>query len=359
MKRETALTWSWLNILNKKRYDALIDVYRDMETALGHVNEELLKSLGCREDTIYRVLNRLEEFDPAAYEKELEKRGIEFLDLEDPSYPDKLSAIPDQPVFLYYKGSLDILDQLCLACVGKREMSSYGKRVVEEFVPALVQAEIVTVSGLALGVDAQVASETLDAGGVTVAVVGQGLATIYPKSNTALAERIVEGGGLILSEFPLDQTPDKFTFPARNRIIAGLSVGTIVMEAGEGSGALITADLALDYGRDVFAVPGQIFDENFRGCHEIIAKGQAKLVSSPQDVLAEIGVIAPKNSVSSFIPKTELEEILFKVLTTMPQSVSDLVDHSAMNAGAVNTTLTMLELAGAAKNVGNGMWVRM
>jgi len=358
MMRETALTWSWINMLTKKRYDALVDVYGDLDAALGHVNEELLKSLGCREDTILRTLNRLEEFDVSSYEQELKKRELEFLDIEDPAYPEALSTLPDPPIFLYYKGSLEILDQPCIACVGTREMSSYGKRVVEEFIPAFLRAGLVTVSGLALGIDAHVASETVMAGGKTVAVLGHGLAEIYPKSNSALAERIVNKGGLLLSEFPLDQTPDKYTFPSRNRIIAGLSLGTIIFEAGEGSGALITADLALDYGRDVFAVPGQIFDEHFVGCHQIISKGHAKLVSGPSEVLIELGVVASEKSESSFVPKSELEDALFKTLTTMPQSVSVLVDRSRLDAGKVNTTLTMLELSGAAKNVGNGMWVR-
>jgi len=166
-----------------------------------------------------------------------------------------------------------------------------------------------------------------------------------------------DGTDLTISFF--DQKPDKYTFPSRNRIIAGLSLGTIVFEAGDRSGALITADLALDYGRDVFAVPGQIFDEHFVGCHQIIAKGHAKLVSNPQEVLSDLGVVVSEKSESSFVAKTELEDTLFKTLTTMPQSVGDLVERSSLNAGNVNTTLTMLELSGAAKNVGNGMWVRL
>ncbi|MBU0766522.1 DNA-processing protein DprA [Patescibacteria group bacterium] len=359
MTRKTALTWSWLNVLTKKRYDALTGVYGDMDTALGHVNEELLKGLGCREDTILKTLNRLEEFEVEAYEKELKKRGLEFLDIEDLAYPESLSTLPDPPVFLYYKGSLEILDQPCIACVGTREMSSYGKRIVEAFVPAFVRAGMVTVSGLAMGIDAHVAYETILAGGKTVAALGHGLAQIYPKSNAALAQRIVDNGGLLLSEFPLDQSPDKYTFPSRNRIIAGLSLGTVVFEAGKGSGALITADLALDYGRDVFVVPGQIFDEHFEGCHQILAKGHAKLVSGPSEVLVELGVVVSEKSQSQFVPKNDLEDSLFKILTTMPQSVGNLVDHSRLDAGKVNTTLTMLELAGAAKNVGNGMWVRV
>jgi len=357
MNRETALTWSWLNVLTKKRYDVLQDVYGDLDAALEHISEELLKSLGCREETIFKTLNRLEEFDAESYEKELKKRDIAFLSIEDACYPETLNNVPDQPIFLYYQGDLEILDQPCLALVGTRVMSGYGKRVVEEFVPPLISAGVVTVSGLAHGIDAHVASETLAAGGKTVAVLGHGMAAIYPKSNAKLARNIVESGGLLLSEFPLDSAPDKYTFPARNRIIAGLSLGTIVLEAGEGSGALITADLALDYGREVFAVPGQIFDPNYDGCHREIARGHAKLVTSPVEVLQEVGIIAPESQ-KVYKPQSEEEGAVYESLTTMPQSVGDLSDRSKLSVGALNSTLTVLELQGAAKKVDQGCWVR-
>ncbi|MBU1124262.1 DNA-processing protein DprA [Patescibacteria group bacterium] len=358
MLRSTALTWSWLNILTKKRYDALSQVYADMEEAMEHLDENMLKELGCREETMMIAMNRLEEFDSDAYEKELEKRGIKFLSIEDPDYPNSLKSLPDPPLFLYYKGSLDILNQPCIACVGTREMSSYGKRVVEEFVPSFVRSGMTVVSGLALGIDSQVAQSAINGGGKTVACLGHGLSTIFPKSNSRLAEEIVENGGLILSEFPLDQPTSKYTFPSRNRIIAGLSLGTVVIEAGEGSGALITADLALDYGREVFAVPGQIFDKNYIGCHQILTKGHAKLVTSPTDVLEEIGIVASEKTQISYEPADELEKVVISILSTMPQSVTDLVERSKLSAGDLNTKLTMLELAGAAKNVGGGMWVR-
>ncbi|MFA7682384.1 MAG: DNA-processing protein DprA, partial [Candidatus Peribacteraceae bacterium] len=238
MTRENTLVWSWLGVLTKKRYDVLQDVYGNLDEALGHMSEELLKSLGCREETVWKTLNRLEEFDPSAYDQELKKRDLHLLSIEDASYPEALRTLPDPPVFLMYRGDLTILSQPCIALVGTRNMSSYGKRVVEEFVPAFVSAGMVTVSGLALGIDTYVAQQTIALSGRTVAVLGHGMAQIFPRSNARLAEQIVENGGLLLSEFPLDSAPDKYTFPARNRIIAGLSLGTVVLEAGEGSGAL-------------------------------------------------------------------------------------------------------------------------
>ena len=359
MQRNTALTWSWLNVLSKKRYDALLEKFGDLDEALENINAVLLKELACKADTVEWALEKLETFDPNAYEKELSELELSFITIEDEKYPKSLREIPDAPVFLYYKGSLGILDKPCIACVGTREMSAYGKRVVEEFIPTLVRSGVTTVSGLALGIDAKVASETLSNQGNTVAVLGHGLGEIYPKFNRKLSEDIVESGGLIISEFPLDQAPEKFTFPARNRIIAGLSLGTIVFEAGKGSGALITSDLALDYNRDVFIVPGQIFDKNFAGCNQAITEGKGKSVSSAKEVLEELGMIASNKPQIHFIPENEIQGVIFEALTGMPQSVDDLMEKSALQSSVINATLTVLELRGIVKKAGGGLWVRI
>ncbi|MCA9370403.1 MAG: DNA-processing protein DprA [Candidatus Peregrinibacteria bacterium] len=362
MQQSTALIWSYLNILTKKRYDVLLQQYNSLDGALESLSPEMLRALGCKEETMMTALNRLDDLQNASdYEQELARRGITLISIEDAAYPTMLRTIPDPPIFLYYKGSLEILNQPCIGCVGRREMSEYGKRVVAEFIPAFVRAGMVTVSGLALGIDTEVARETLHAGGKTVAIVGHGLADIYPSSNRPLVKQIIESGGLILSEYPLDMPGDKYTFPARNRIIAGLSSGTIVLEAGEGSGSLITADLALEYGRDVFAVPGQIFDPGYAGSHRFISQAKAKLVSEPQEVLNDLGIVSfateGKKTARTF--NDAHEQALYTMLTTMPQSVSDLVERAQLDAAVITAKLTMLELSGAAKNTGNGLWVRL
>ncbi|MDP6561898.1 MAG: DNA-processing protein DprA [Candidatus Peribacteraceae bacterium] len=363
MNTDTALIFSWLNVLNIKRFNALKEKFGSLDEALGHIDQDLLKNLGCQEETIFGALNRMDECDPGSYQAELTKRSISLITIEDAEYPARLKQIADPPVFLYYKGSLDILSEPTIACVGKREMSTYGLRVVDQFIPAFINGGVVTVSGLATGIDAAVAKESIRSNGKTVAVVGHGLADIYPAANRGLAKEIIENGGLILSEFPLDHPADKYTFPARNRIIAGLSLGTVVLEAGEGSGACITAELALDYGRDVFAVPGQIFDAHYSGCHQLIARGQAKLAQSPEDVMTEIGIVTSVEtrhgaSLQKYNPVDSDEEIIMQVLTTMPQSTSDLVEKAQLDMAVINAKLTMLELNGVVKNVGNGMWVR-
>ncbi|MBI3619082.1 DNA-protecting protein DprA [Candidatus Peregrinibacteria bacterium] len=353
------LLWSYLNVLTRERYEALVQVYGSLEDARRHVGEEMLKGLGCRQETVEKTLVRLEDFDEERYAAELAKREIDLLSLADDRYPKSLREIGDPPVFLHIHGDLSILDQPCVALVGTRGITPYGRRIVETFVPPLVQAGVITVSGLAHGIDGAVAGETIKTRGKTVAVLGHGLGTMYPRTHEKLAHQIRETGGLLLSEFPLDFPPDTYTFPSRNRIIAGLSLATIVLEAPRESGALITADLALQYGRDVFAVPGQIFDANFRGCHDLIARAHAKLVTDPADVLQEIGIIVPEARTSpAYIPQSDDEEALLKVLTTMPQRLDELVERSGIPAARINAALTLLELAGVVKNVGSGMWVR-
>ena len=359
MTEETALTWSWLNVLTKARYEVLREVYGDLEQALCHLSPELLRSLGCREDTALGALVRREEFQISSYREELRRRDVRFLSIDDGIYPSLLREIPDAPVFLYAKGDTSLLSAPCIGMVGTRAMTPYGKSVTQAFVPTIVRAGVITVSGLAEGIDGEVARETIAASGKTVAVLGHGLSMIYPPSHRRLAEEIVKGGGLLLSEYPLDTTPTAYTFPARNRIIAGLSLGTVVLEAPKESGSLITAKLALDYGREVFAVPGPIFEETFQGCHALIAKGEARITSSPEEVLKECRIVTPEGGESSsYVPKSPDEERLLTILSSMPQPMDAIVEKSGLEPPKASAALTMMELAGAARNIGNGQWVK-
>jgi DNA processing protein len=326
---------------------------------LKEFTPQMLRELGAKQDTVEATFVRLEEFDANLYLQEMAKHDVQLISIEDEQYPSVLKEIGDPPVFLSYRGDLSLLKEPMIGCVGTREMSAYGQRVVRDFIPTFVRSGFVTVSGLALGVDAEVATETLHAQGRTIAALGNGLASIYPPSNKKLAEKIVQSGGLLLSEFALDMPAGKFTFPARNRIIAGLSKGTVVFEAPQQSGSIITADLALEYGRDVFAVPGQIFDPNFAGCHALIASGRAKLVTCASDVLQELGaVVSPQSSAKPFEASSPDEASVMGALTAMPQPVDALVEKTKISIPLVSAALTMLELQGAAKKVGAGEWVR-
>lgn len=359
MHSDTAIIWWWLNVLNRRRYDQLLSVFPDLDTALEHADAPMLRGLGMKEESVTATLKRFARFNAAAEAAKMEKIGVRLCCIEDDIYPQKLREIADPPVFLSYVGDLSVLDHPCIGVVGTRGMTPYGRRVVELFVPAFARSGCVTVSGLALGVDSAVARDTMDAGGRTVAVLGHGLSRIYPRMNERLAWKIAEKGGLLLSEYPLDLEPDIYTFPARNRIIAGVSLGTLVVEAPLESGAIITAELALEYGREVFAVPGPIFEENMAGCHRLVAEGHARLVTEPDDVLTELGMMrAPTEQRMLFLPQSDEQTAIYAILTGMPQTTDDLAQRTQLPAAHVATTLTLMELAGAAKNIGGGQWIR-
>lgn len=360
MKPETALFWWHLNLLpSRKRYDFLTERFGDMEAATKAFGHALLREMGCREETAAEVLRASRTFDAAALRRDMESRGVSLVTIEDDGYPPVLKTIEDAPVFLSCRGDMMLLRQPLIALVGTRDMSPYGKRVAGMLVPELVRSGAVTVSGLALGIDAEVARETMRSGGKTVAVLGGGLASVYPTSNETLAEEIVAKGGLLLSEFPLHKSPERFTFPSRNRIIAGLGLGTVVVEAAEKSGAIITAELALDYNRSVFAAPGSVFDPRCSGCHSLIARGEAKLVSSARDILMEVGIVASERTEPiSFDSSSPEEKAVWDALTAMPRSMDDLIGQTGMAPGVIFATLTVLELQGVAVNLGGGQWVR-
>lgn len=359
--------WGSLHILTKRRHDLLKEKYGGLSDAWERFSAALLRELGLKEEAIGEKLKLQQGMDLPALEEQLRVERIAIVHAEERDFPSSLADIHDPPVFLFVKGDLSVLRHPCVSLVGARSMSSYGRRVVEYIVPPLVSAGVTTVSGLAHGVDSEVARVTLSSGGRTVAVLGHGLLVATPREH-ALMEKIVENGGLLLSEYPLTYAPSKFTFPERNRLIAGLSLGTVIIEAAESSGSLITASLALEMGREVFAVPGAIFDTHFKGCHNLIAKGGAKLVTSAEEILEELGIWSSpsfakasegKGSERSFNPRSEEERIVYGALTTMPQPLDDLVEVLNVPASKVSSTLTVLELRGAAKNVGAGQWVKM
>jgi len=209
--------------------------------------------------------------------------------LKDKNYPGLLKEIYDPPEKLYVEGNLSPEEKYPLAVVGTRRPSEYGKRVATELVKNLARLGLTIISGLALGIDGLAHEAALKVGGRTIAVLGSGIDIIYPASHKKLAEDIIKSGGVIVSEYPPGTSPSKLTFPARNRIIAGLSLGTLVIEAPERSGAMITARFALEQGRDVFAVPGSISNLNSAGCNKLIKMG-AKPVTRSEDVLESLGI---------------------------------------------------------------------
>lgn len=277
----------------------------------------------------------------------------------DTAYPPLLSELPDPPDVLYIRGKLPIFDT-ALAVVGTRRATPYGKEVTRIITSDLARQKIVIVSGLALGIDGVAHEATLDAGGATVAVLGSGVDehTIYPTSHRRLAERIIASGGAVVSEYPPGFKPTQYSFPARNRVIAGLSRGTLVTEAPAESGALITARHALDYNRDVFAVPHPITSLTGLGCNNLIRLGAA-LARNAVDVMETMHITwLPETSQ----PAPVLNETEGKVMSKLSR-IGVHIDQLAVLAGlpatVVMSTLTLLEMRGLVKNAGGMQYIRL
>lgn len=303
-------------------------------------------------------------------EVELAKNhGIEILTLNDPNYPQNLKMIYNPPPVLYLKGDPALLESDSLAMVGTRTPTPYGEKVTALLVQDLVSCGIVSVSGLARGIDTIVHRATLGNKGKTIAVLGSGLLNIYPPENKKLAEAIMESGTLV-SEFPLKSLPDASHFPQRNRIIAGLSLGTVVIEAGQISGALITARLALEQGKDVFAVPGPITSKMSVGPHQLIKQG-AKLVEKLEDILEEVGSLkekfncfkeSKKEKVNVRLKECDLstkEENLVKLLDFEPVHIDILSSRASLSIGDFAQSLLNLEMKGIVKSLPGKRYVRV
>jgi len=261
------------------------------------------------------------------------------------NYPKILREIKNYPKKLFYRGNLDQkLFEKSLAVVGTRRITRYGKMVIEKFIPFLVKEKITIISGFMYGVDTEAHQKCLEYGGKTVAVLGGGLNIIYPPENERLYEKILENGGLIISEYEPDFKPQLWTFPQRNRIVAGLSsLGVLVIEAGEKSGALITANLARQQGKKVFAVPGPITSSVSVGTNFLIKTHQAKMVSTPEEILGK------KIETPSFFSLQELsplEQKIYQALETEPLTADEIAKTVGQNIVEVGKTLSLLSLKG-------------
>lgn len=309
--------WIWFSLIPKlgsKRKQKLLELYKNPKEIYNLKKEELLKINGIGEEIASNIINSKNEKIINCHIKYMEKNNIDIIHIYENDYPQLLKEIYDPPISLYIKGSKDILNNKNIGIVGCRECSEYGKIAAKYFAYNLSKQNINIVSGLAKGVDSyahlgylstakeleykdkinkitnkyekdnkKCGKDKIDCG-KTIAVIGSGLDTIYPKENMTIANEIINSGGTIISEYPCGAKPDKMNFPARNRIISGISSGIIVVEAKEKSGTLITVDYALEQGRDVFVVPGNINSVNSVGTNELIKQG-AKIITTYKDIL--------------------------------------------------------------------------
>lgn len=277
------------------------------------------------------------------------------ISFEDKNYPNFLKKIIKPPKELYLKGKI-LSNEPCFAIVGTRRFSSYGKQVTLEMAGDLAESGLTIVSGLAPGIDTFAHSSVLEREKRTIAVLGTGLdeKSIYPQSNLKLAKKIIEKGGALLSEYPPGTRGARFTFPQRNRIISGLSLGVLVVEAKEKSGSLITANYAFSQKRKVFAVPGPIYSSNSRGCHYLIKKG-AKLVETAQDILQELNLSGKKNK-EKLRGENEEENIILKTLLEGSLYIDEIIEKTKLQTSIANKTLTILEIKNKIRNLGGNIY---
>jgi len=289
-------------------------------------------------------------------ERELERlaqQGVQTLTWADEGYPRLLKEIHAPPPLLYVKGHLSPVDDLAVAVVGTRRATVYGKEVTARLAGDLAHNRVTVVSGLAKGIDACAHRAALDAGGRTIAVLGSGMDIIYPAEHTRLAKEIAERGALV-TDYPLGTQPEAGNFPPRNRIISGLALGAVIVEAGEGSGALITADYALEQNREVFAVPGNITSPRSRGCNRLIQRSGAKLVLDVADILEELNLTmaAQQLEMRAILPENEVEATLLQHLSTEPVHIDEIGREAGLPIATVSSTLAMMELKGMVRQVG-------
>jgi len=284
--------------------------------------------------------------------EKLERYRVKVLTWHDADYPSRLKEIYDYPPILYVRGTLLPEDEWCLAVVGTRRASVYGKQVTEEIATDLARSKITIVSGLAKGIDSVAHNAALEAGGRTIAIFACGLDIVYPAENANLARRIMQQGAII-SEYPLGTKPRADNFPRRNRIMSGMSLGVLAVEAGESSGALITAHMALEQNREVFAIPGSILSPVSRGTNRLIQEG-AKLVRGYTDILEELNLTAVAHQIEmkEIIPASDTESQLMKQLSAEPTHIDEVCRSSGLPISAVSSTLAMMEIKGLVKQVG-------
>ena len=372
---------NWLKLIRADSvgsitFAKLIKHFGSVDAALGASVSELAKIDGIGFKTAERIAASQDKFDVAGELKLAEKLGVWIINLDDQRYPVVLTRIYDPPPVLYVKGTLTREDNLCISIVGTRRCSLYGQEQASRFAHFLSSAGFTIISGMARGIDTAAHQGALSAGGRTIAVQGCGLANIFPPDNKNLFDLIAQSGACI-SELPLRYEPLSENFPPRNRIIAGLSLGTIVVEAPLNSGAMITAKAAMDYNREVMAVPGKIDSPLSKGAHKLIKEG-AKLIESVEDVMEALGYIgeqlaehvteaAEKAATKREKPLFDIrdlklngnEKMIYDYLHKEPSHIEQIIGDTKLTPGSVNAGLISLRLKGVIKQLPGSLFVKI
>ncbi|MBA4421178.1 MAG: DNA-protecting protein DprA [Anaerolinea sp.] len=332
------------------RLQLLIQYFGSPEAAWNATAGDLY-SVGLPQRIVDGFLDLRKTTDPLQVYEDILKKGFQVMTRDDDNYPEKLSNIDHPPPVIYLRGTIKLEDRWAVAMVGTRRVTSYGRQVTEQVATYLARNGMTVVSGLARGVDGVAHQSALSSGGRTIAVLGSGLDQIYPGEHRQLAERICENGAVI-SDYPPGTPPDAANFPPRNRIIAGLSMATVVVEAGEHSGALITATFAAEQGREVFAVPGPIYAPQSRGTNRLIREGAQPLLE-PADILESLNLrkVDQYKQASLLLPVDELEAKLMEILNLEPVYIDEIQAKVGYPVEKVSAALTMMELKGMVRQV--------
>jgi DNA processing protein len=356
---ESKMYWVGLNMvkgIGSVRFKALLDEFGNPEAAWNASPEAWVKAgLSQKIAESFQRVHKGVSLDQI-WER-IQSLGAEVLTWDDESYPRHLKEIDQPPPVLYVRASFIPEDEWAVAIVGTRRVTAYGRQVTEEVATSLAHNGVTIVSGLARGVDSIAHQAAINAGGRTLAVLGSGVDIIYPPENRHLATQIMEQGALV-SDYPLGTQPDGINFPPRNRIISGLSLAVVIIEAGITSGALITATFAAEQGRDVFAVPGNINAPQSQGTNRLIRDGAQPLLN-PQDVLETLNLtmITEHRAVRVALPNDPIEARLYQLLSGEPKHVDEIRSQASMPIETVSATLAMMELKGMVRQVGGMNYV--
>lgn len=361
---EASIALNMLPTMGPVRLRRLLEVFQSPDRILSARRDSLRAVEGIGDDVANQIAQWESRVDLTAELERIRQFGANVITAESPLYPRQLREIHAPPIVLYVWGELTERDQHAIAVVGSRRTTHYGLESAKKLSYQLAYAGLTVISGLARGIDTAAHQGALAAKGRTVAVIGSGLSKLYPPENAALAEKIRSGNGAVVSEFSMEIEPDRQTFPMRNRIISGWSHGILVVEAGLNSGALITASQALEQGRSVYAVPGNINVPTAQGSNRLIQQG-ARLVMDANDLLDDLQILLPETkpspqaTVRTLPQLTADERRIYDAIETTETSIDDIATKSSLPNGTVSSTLLRLELKRLVKQLPGNYFVKL
>jgi DNA processing protein len=353
------LGFNYVSGIGPAKIQALLGAFGSLARA-WEASDRQLAEIGFDARAIQSLNETRRSFDLDRYAQQVEASGVSVLTWESADYPDLLREIPAAPPLIFVRGQFEPIDRWAVAVVGTRRLTSYGRQMAHELVAGLVRSGITIVSGLARGIDGIAHRTALAEGGRTIAVMASGIDKVYPPEHRDLAREIVNGRGALVTDYPFGAEPESNHFPARNRLISGLSLGVVIVEAGEKSGALITARFALEQNREVFAVPGNVNSPPSLGTNRLIQQG-AKLVMRVEDILEELNLkmVTDQAVAQVILPETAEEAALIAQLSSQPLHVDELGRLTGLPSSLISSTLTMMELKGMVQQVGAMNYVRL